>query len=220
MDHLKRYCLSLTKDLWDAEDLAQETWIKAHGALKSKEHANPQALLLRIAKNTWIDQTRKQKSELLFMQQEKKKLQVDEASAAGAEQIELIFQALVQHLTPLQRAVFLLKDVYCFSISEISDRLHTTQGAVKAALHRARQALYGVKRDLEENTLPLPEEESRIAYLRILAAAFRDGEIARVIELALHNDAVVLAVAHQRNLQLQSRLQKGEPSGFHQRAAA
>lgn len=35
---LKRYCLALTQSPWEAEDLAQDTWVKALGYLKTSEH--------------------------------------------------------------------------------------------------------------------------------------------------------------------------------------
>lgn len=37
---LIRYCLSLTESRWDAEDLAQDTWVKALAAFNSLSHTN------------------------------------------------------------------------------------------------------------------------------------------------------------------------------------
>jgi RNA polymerase sigma-70 factor (ECF subfamily) len=58
---LHRYCLRLTGHLWDAEDLAQETMLRAFATLGSVHHSiqSPRAYLLRVATNTWIDALRR-----------------------------------------------------------------------------------------------------------------------------------------------------------------
>ncbi|WP_231638639.1 RNA polymerase sigma factor [Paenibacillus sp. JCM 10914] len=57
---LHRYCLSLTSSEWDSEDLVQDTWLKALEYTQDRSHPNPEALLLRVAKNTWIDRARRE----------------------------------------------------------------------------------------------------------------------------------------------------------------
>lgn len=106
---------------------------------RSTNHPNPEALLFRIARNTWIDIMRRKAtlSRVLELDQSP-----TEASAEyGSFEIEAAFQALQGHLSPLQQAVFLLRDVLGHSAMEAADILDTTEGAIKAALHRARQAL-------------------------------------------------------------------------------
>lgn len=97
---LQRYCLSLTRSRFDADDLAQETWAKALGYCKFTISPNPEALLLRIAKNTWIDASRRQGS--LIRAMERSGVSSDPASAAAAleelTEMELTFQALLAHL--------------------------------------------------------------------------------------------------------------------------
>src|SRR4029450_2658990 len=57
---LFRYCRRLTGHLWDAEDLVQETLLRAFSGLSQVLHTikNPRAYLLRIATNLWIDTLR------------------------------------------------------------------------------------------------------------------------------------------------------------------
>src|SRR5690349_12705162 len=58
---LFRYCLSLTGSVQDAEDLSQQMWMKTIRRLAEHGHANPEAFLLRVAKNGWIDECRRRK---------------------------------------------------------------------------------------------------------------------------------------------------------------
>lgn len=195
---LKRYCLSLTKSNWDAEELAQDTWIKALGKLNSFEHTNPEALLLRIAKNTWIDDIRRKAVYTRILNKEQAKVTVPEH---GSFEIEIALQSLMKHLSPLQRTVFLLRDVFEYSIRETSDMLKTTEGAVKVALHRARKSLAPVREDLLKGELSLPESENSKTFLRALTAAYQMGDIAAMVMLShqdeMEPDVVIGIVNHK-----------------------
>ncbi|WP_263560312.1 RNA polymerase sigma factor [Paenibacillus polymyxa] len=178
---LKRYCLSLTKSNWDAEELAQNTWVKALGKLNNFEHTNPKVLLLRIAKNTWIDEIRRKAVFTRILNREQAKVTEPDH---GTYEIEIALQSLMNHLSPLQRTVFLLRDVFAFSISETSDILGTTEGAVKVALHRARKSLGAVQEELLKGELSLPESEKSKTFLRALTAAYQMGDIATLVMLS------------------------------------
>jgi RNA polymerase sigma factor (sigma-70 family) len=201
---LNRYCLSLTRSNWDAEDLAQDTWLKALRVLKGLGHTNPEAFLLRIAKNTWIDQLRRKTVLAGALKRDLPDLLKVTPSDNGNFEIEAAFQALMKHLSPLQRTVFLLRDVFGYSISEAAAVLGTSDGAVKSALHRARHALEAVKSDIEKGDLPVPAEEGLKAFLRSIAAAYRMGDITRILELVQRDDidpAAAIAIAQNRVIQ-------------------
>ncbi|TFE29441.1 RNA polymerase sigma factor [Cohnella luojiensis] len=177
---LKRYCLSLTESPWDAEDLAQDAWLKAINAISSFDHRNLEAYLLRIAKNTWIDHTRRKTTLTRILKAERP---ITLLPDNGIVEIELAFQALIKHLSPHQLAVFLLRDVFEYSIAETAGMLETTDGAIKAALHRARLMLPTVMNEIEKGLLPLPEDENLKTFLRILATAYHAGDMNTMIEL-------------------------------------
>lgn len=198
---LSRYCISLTESTWDAEDLAQDTWLKALDTLTGTGHANPEAYLLRIAKNTWIDQTRRNSILARILKQEWPRATLPEASTF---EIEAAFQALMKHLSPLQRTVFLLRDVYGYSNAEVANWLRTTEGAVKAALHRARHSLNAVKDEIENPDLPSIEEEGSKAFLKAISSAYQTGDIAKLVELA-QRDEMDSAVAIALVLNKQAR---------------
>ncbi|MGV3623055.1 MAG: sigma-70 family RNA polymerase sigma factor [Archangium sp.] len=128
---LYRYCRQLTGTPWDAEDLTQDTLLRAFGALGTlfQDVPKPRAWLFRIASNLWVDRTRRSKfippSEVTSLSIDPR----DVREAAG----ELFAQ-----LSPQERAALVLKESFDLSLGEISEVLNTTVGAVKAALHRGR----------------------------------------------------------------------------------
>ena len=63
---LWRYCLHVTGSPWDAEDLVQDTLLRAFARLGHfwQPIDNPRAYLFRIASNTWIDTLRRGKVQL------------------------------------------------------------------------------------------------------------------------------------------------------------
>jgi RNA polymerase sigma factor (sigma-70 family) len=216
---VNRYCLSLTGSEWDAEDLAQDTWLKALDTLLGHGHQNSEALMMRIAKNTWIDQARRKTTLSHILQRALPELtQLDH----GTLEIEMVFEALRKHLSPLQRAVFLLRDVFGYTNQEASVMLHTSEGAVKAALHRARLSLEAVKDDLEKGTLAIPEKEGLKSFLRALTSAYQLGEIARLVDLVQQDvvePAVAIGIAQTRLLRRrQAESQPATPPTAHMAA--
>jgi RNA polymerase sigma factor (sigma-70 family) len=201
---LLRYCLSLTETTWDAEDLAQDTWVKAVGAFKDLSHSNPEAFLLRIAKNTWIDQARRTTVMTRIIKSEYPKLLAVQSFSDSSFGIETAFQALIKYLSPLQRAVFLLRDVFGYSSLEAAALLRTTEGAVKAALHRARHSLVLVRSDIdEEAVLSISVDEDLKALLRSLTSAYQAGDITTLVTLVQQNEieaAVAIGMVQNRQL--------------------
>lgn len=193
---LKNYCRALAKTSWDAEDLAQDTWLKALAGSLEDGHANPQALLMRIAKHTWIDQQRRRSAwERLLTD----RLAIERMSGKGRgavdEQLEMewAMHALIQALSPLQRAVLLMREGYGLSTAEAAQRLQLSEGAVKAALHRANRALRAIKDEGEESYIEWLEVDKDSQLLaRQLANAYISGDIQRVIRLALAGEKTAM----------------------------
>jgi RNA polymerase sigma-70 factor (ECF subfamily) len=141
-DSLHRYCRGLTGNVWDGEDLMQDTLVRVFSLL-GKAHAdleNPRAYLIRTATNLWIDRLRRAAKEQAILAFERPKATVDpDSSLDQSEAARCLFQTLY----PQERAALLMKDVFDLTLQETAAMLHTTVGAVKAALSRARGRVQG-----------------------------------------------------------------------------
>lgn len=137
---LWRYCLKLTGSPWDAEDLAQETILKAFALVPFYyQELIPKAYLFRMATNTWIDQCRRARLPLDSF--EEKMETISDQNAPDPIEVRSSIEHLITVLPPRQRVVVLLTDVFDFTAREVADIISATEGAVKAILHRARKTL-------------------------------------------------------------------------------
>jgi RNA polymerase sigma-70 factor (ECF subfamily) len=140
---LYAYCRRLAGNLWDAEDLVQETLLRAFGQWGVTEPAirNPRAYLLRAATNVWIDAQRR-----LATERRAVGIEPDATPAAGGSpettsHVRDAAARLVRRLSPQERAAVVLKEAFDMTLDDIAQLLGTTTGAVKAALHRGRDRL-------------------------------------------------------------------------------
>jgi RNA polymerase sigma factor (sigma-70 family) len=139
---LWKYCRMITSSPWDAEDLVQETLLKAYSALpRIFQPLIPKSYLFRIATNTWLNQQRKQHRITLEEHAEESYEDLDPFEIREA------IERLVTHLSPKQRAAVLLFDVFQFQGSEVAEMMGSTEGSVKALLHRARTNLKKLNQD-------------------------------------------------------------------------
>ncbi|MCM3204591.1 RNA polymerase sigma factor [Paenibacillus illinoisensis] len=202
MSSLYAYCLSLTGSTWEAEDLVQDTCAKmlASSAMQScstKQEMNWEAYLIRIARNTWIDVIRK-REKLACKLDSLKPFMQECAEEERFEEIESAVQILVNELPPWQRAIYILRDLMGYTTAETAEMLDTSEGAVKAALNRARSALERVRRSLEtegEAASGADEDSVSAEQLRSYLMAFRSGDTARLIDLCLNRTDDPVAVA-------------------------
>jgi len=217
---LIRYCLAVTRSAGEAEDLAQEAWLKGFesGALGS--HPNPKALLMRLARQKWIDRMRRERNYariLARIAREAEPSAVPERDSGSGlpDDLETMLTAVVRQLLPLQRTVFLLRDVLGYSAADTARLLRTTEGAVKSALFRARQALRRVRDELRHTEGPADEERGPSdaavrALVRALATALRRAD-AHVIAALAQTDAADAAALQMLVQHLQPRADLRQP---------
>lgn len=137
------YCRRMTGNVWDAEDLVQDTLLRAFGrwGVTYPEIRDARAYLLRTATNVWIDTLRRRGTEARFPSTAREVAPAPQSDVERAGDVRDAGSRLLQRLSPQERAAVVLKEVFEMTLEEIADLLATTTGAVKAALHRGRDRL-------------------------------------------------------------------------------
>jgi RNA polymerase sigma-70 factor (ECF subfamily) len=108
------------------------------------------------------------------------------AVVAGRDTIRLAFIAALQHLPPRQRAVLLLRDVVRWHATEVAELLGTSDASVNSALQRAHATLE--KADLSEDSVAEPTPEQK-AMLDRYVKAFWEKDIEAIVSM-LTRDAI------------------------------
>lgn len=130
----------------DAEDLAQQTLIKAHGAWSQVIRAeSPDAYVRRILTNTFLSMKRPKGRRLEWLAGDNAPESVSPPVDGPEDRMAL--WPHVRSLPPRQRAVIVLRYYEQLSEAEIADALGCSRGNVKSTAHRAllnlRTALHG-----------------------------------------------------------------------------
>ncbi len=171
---LMAHCYRMSGSVHEAEDLVQETFLRAWKASASFQgRSSVRTWLYRIATNVCLtnlegrprrplpaglgtsDQLAgdalEQDHEIAWLEP------VPDAAVVVAERdsIRLAFVAALQHLPARQRAVLVLRDVLRWSAAEVAEALDTTVAAVNSALQRARAQL--AERGLTQDTVAAPD---------------------------------------------------------------
>jgi RNA polymerase sigma-70 factor (ECF subfamily) len=149
-DKIYNLCRYMLGNAHDAEDAAQDAFLKAYQALpKFRPEASLYTWLYRIATNTCIDYKRKPVFESLFgASEEGERLIHDRASDAPSperlyqsKQINQALQEGLAKLSPKLRAVIVLLEIEGLSYEEIAETLDISLGTVKSRVARAREDL-------------------------------------------------------------------------------
>lgn len=146
--------MQLTGHPDDAQDLAQETFIRAYHYLSQfRGDADFGTYLHRITVNLWLNKRKKaQREEAVSLDQpvatedgEMTREVADTAfdplqSIEQSEFRQVVWQAL-QELAEEHRVIIVLRDIHGYSYEEIAQILNLNSGTVKSRLNRARKAL-------------------------------------------------------------------------------
>lgn len=213
---LLAHCYRMVGSAQDAEDLVQETYLRAWRAFHGFENRSSlRTWMYRIATNTCLTALEgrdrrplptglgappgdpagplRSRPEVPWLEP----LPDDvlwsgppsdpEGEVVSRDSVRLAFVAALQHLTPQQRAVLLLRDVLCWQATEVAEVLGLSVGAVTSTLQRARAH---VARLDPEETPALPEDDPRArALLEDYLRAFEEYDVERIVSL-LTQDAI------------------------------
>jgi RNA polymerase sigma-70 factor (TIGR02957 family) len=123
----------------DAEDAVQDTWLRWSSADRSQV-ADPKAYLVRIVTNLSMDRLRSARTrrETYIGPWLPEPILTSADPAADADSVSMALLVVLEHLSPLERAVFVLKEAFGFDYNEIADAVKRSPEAVRQAAHRAR----------------------------------------------------------------------------------
>jgi RNA polymerase sigma-70 factor, ECF subfamily len=214
---LLAHCYRMLGSVHEAEDLVQETYLRAWRAYPGfdNERASLRTWLYRIATNACLTALKSRGRRPLPSglggpaDDPRQPLQrlpevpwleplpdamldpaPDDPAAIVASRagVRLAFVAALQYLPARQRAVLILRDVLAWRAAEVAGLLGTTTAAVNSALQRARAQLAAVAPAEDEVTEP--DEAGRRELLDRYVAAFTNGDISRLGQL-LADDVVL-----------------------------
>jgi RNA polymerase sigma-70 factor, ECF subfamily len=153
-----KYIYAIVQEPQTAEDLMQETFLKAYEKYDSiKEINKVKSFLYRAAHNATMDFFRKEsriKKILNAIKMKNNDQPSIEKIVEVKEEGRLILKAL-KSLKPTQREVVVLRRIHGFSIKETAEVLNWSEGKVKTTLHRANKNLEAILlREEEKNEQP------------------------------------------------------------------
>lgn len=165
-DAVQNLAYRMLGNVTEAEDVTQETFVRAYTQLATYKSAHKfSTWLLSIASHLAIDQLRRRRflalplEDVPFLEWIVDVGVSPEQSALQGEQQDEI-QTYLQRLPSKYRAVIVLRYWYDFSYEEIAAMLKLTPALVKARLHRARELL---ARYMRENQLQEKEQADVLA---------------------------------------------------------
>lgn len=212
---LTAHCYRMLGSVHDAEDLVQETYLRAWRAYdKFEGRSSLRTWLHRIATRACLTALESsgrrmlptglgapnadpnipvvENHEVPWLEPVPDDLVSTEGSdpaavATSRESIRLAFVAALQHLPPRQRAVLILRDVLQWRAAEVAEAVGVTTTAVNSILQRARAQLDQVMPT--EDTVSLPTDADQRALLDRYVTAFENKDINAIVEL-FTSDAV------------------------------
>ncbi|MEV6054417.1 RNA polymerase subunit sigma-70 [Streptomyces sp. NPDC052107] len=191
---IRAHCYRMTGSYDDAEDLVQETFLRAWRARDAYQgRASARTWLYRIATNACLDFQRRtarrpqayeplpgmdhgtgEPPARITWLQPCPDDELPDSAAESRETVELVLLAALQHLPARQRAALVLRDLLGLTAAETAQALDTSVASVNSALQRARPALREyLPASRTDWTATPPTDAERAALQRYMTAAER-----------------------------------------------
>jgi RNA polymerase sigma-70 factor (TIGR02957 family) len=177
----------------DAEDTVQETWLRwdAIGAEGRAEVADPRAYLVRIVSRLALNRLRtlaRRKEDYVGEWLPEPLLTTPDVAddVELAESVSIAMLTVLETLTPNERAVFVLREVFDLPFDEIAVATGKSSAAVRQIAHRARSHVAARRPRVE-----VDRSEQQLTVARFLTA-LHTGDLQGLMD-ALAPDAVLIA---------------------------
>ncbi len=160
--YLTRLAYRMLGSLSDAEDVVQDAWLRWHDSARDTI-ANPRAWLGRVVTRLCLDlmKSARRRRETYVGAWLPEPL-IEEIGAADSEDgldVPYALMLALERLSPLERAAFLLHDVFDLPFLEVADTLGRSEAACRQLVSRARRH---VREDGARHPVP-PDEAKRLA---------------------------------------------------------
>jgi RNA polymerase sigma-70 factor, ECF subfamily len=206
---LLAHCYRMTGSLHDAEDLVQETYLRAWKSYEGFQgRSSVRTWLYRIATNTCLTSLdgRKRRPlpsglgaaasdpsgdiaahpEITWLEPLPDAPKEDPSDPSviveSRESVRLAFIAALQHLSARQRAVLVLREVLQWKAAEVAEAIGTSTAAVNSLLQRARAQLDAAS-PAEDGAVSAPETPEAKDQLANYVAAFENYDMDRLVQL-------------------------------------
>src|ERR1700751_4502323 len=198
----------------DAEDMLQETFIRWHQSAE-QDIRSPRAFLVTIISRlcmNHLQSARVQREEYVGQwlpepiltdpnSDPLKTLKIDES-------LSMAFLVLLERLTPVERAVFLLHEVFNYRHTEIAEILGQSEANCRQVLRRARQHVGAVGRRFKASTQENTDLLDR--FLQATRTGDMDGLLALLArDVVLHSDGGGKAVALPKQIKGADKVARG-----------
>ena len=186
---LRSLAYRMLGDLAQAEDIVQEAWLRWQGRTAVVDA--PKGFLVQTVTRLCLNEldsarARREESRGDRLPEPVDLDLVGSDAVEALDQISMAFLVLLQRLTPAERAVLLLHEVFEMSHSEIGALLEKSEAACRQLLGRARAHLNSERRGLQTS-----REEHRRLLLAFVEAS-RNGEMDRMLALLAEDATLVI----------------------------
>ncbi|OKI74165.1 sigma-70 family RNA polymerase sigma factor [Micromonospora sp. CB01531] len=205
-DELRAHCYRMLGSVHDAEDAVQDALDRAwRGLQRFEHHGSIRPWLYKIATNrslTLVERRGRRElpadlssegaplAERAWLEPYPDQLMgwtgrlSPEDRVLARESVELAFVAALQHLSPRQRAVLLLREVLGYSAAEAAELLDTTVAAVNSALQRARKVLADLlPQTSQRQTLDAMGDATQRDVVKRYLTAWEAGDVDAIVAM-------------------------------------